>query len=59
MSTDHICDICMQSKIKKLPFPNSCFVSKSCFDLVHIDIWGPTSVSLNGSRYFFNCGRLL
>lgn len=28
-------------------------LSTAILDLVHMDIWGSTSVSLNGSRFFF------
>ena len=48
------CLICPISKQKRLPFQSSVHVSNSCFDLVHVDIWGPYSTPLlNGSKYFF------
>lgn len=49
--TDHICDVCYQSKLKRLPFPNSNSCSCKSFDLIHTDIWGPTAVSLDGHKH--------
>ena len=47
------CRICPLPKQHRLPFTHSSSISLSCFDLVHVDIWGPYSTpSLNGSRYF-------
>ena len=48
------CPIRPIAKQKRLPFQSSVHVSNSCFDLIHVDIWGPYSTpSLNGSKYFF------
>ena len=47
------CDICHFAKQKKLPFPLSSSVSSACFDLVHIDIWGPASTSSFYGHKFF------
>ena len=48
------CPICPIAKQKRLAFQTSIHVSNSCFDLMHVDIWGPYSTpSLNGSKYFF------
>ena len=47
------CPICPIAKKKRLPFQSSIHVSNSCFDLIHVDIWGPYSTpSLNGSKFF-------
>ena len=44
--------ICPIAKQKWLPFQSSVHVSNSCFDLIHVDIWGHYSTpSLNGSKY--------
>ena len=49
------CTICPLVKQKRLPFPSFAHCSISCFDLVHVDIWGPYSTpSLNGSKYFLS-----
>ena len=41
------------AKQTKLPFPISETKSNACFDLVHMDIWGPISItSMHGFRYF-------
>jgi len=47
------CNVCPLTKQKRLPFPHSVTTSSSCFDLVHVDIWGPYSTpSLTSSKYF-------
>ena len=50
---DFVCNTCYYAKHKKLPFPSSTSHALCCFDLVHIDIWGPCSkISMHGHRYF-------
>jgi len=45
-----ICDICHFAKQKRLLFASK---SKKCFDLIHIDVWGPYSLSsIHGHKYF-------
>ena len=40
-------------KTTALPFNNSDSISKSIFELIHSDVWGPSPVaSIGGSRYF-------
>ena len=47
------CTSCYFGKQTKLPFNNSDSFSSARFDIIHYDIWGPTSVSTEGgSRYF-------
>lgn len=47
------CDVCHYSKQKKLPFPNSISNSVNCFDLIHMDVWGPIAwPSIFGHIYF-------
>ena len=49
------CTIYPLAKQKRLPFPSFVHNSIPCFDLVHVDIWGPYStLSLNGSKYFLS-----
>jgi len=49
-----ICDICHFEKQKKLSFPLSASKSKICFDLIHVDVWGPYSLSsIHSHKYFF------
>lgn len=46
----HTCHLAKQCR---LPFPISTSVSSHCFDLVHMDIWGPIFIpSLDGFQYF-------
>jgi len=48
----HICDTCHQAKEKKLPFPHSHTYTAKNFELLHIDIWGPCSVtSIHGYKF--------
>jgi len=36
-----------------LPFPHSNTASDNCFDLIHVDIWGPISIpSIHRHKYF-------
>ena len=50
---ENVCLICPMEKQHKLPFPISISVSKSPFDLIHCDIWGPLATkSVNGSSFF-------
>ena len=50
---DNIFSPCHLAKQHKLPFQLSKSFSKSVFDLIHIDIWGPLDVpSIQGHRYF-------
>ena len=47
------CNVCHLAKQKRLPFTHSITASLSCFDLVHVDIWGPYSTpTLSSSKYF-------
>jgi hypothetical protein len=49
----NVCTICPLAKQHRFPFSNSTSVSKSHFDLIHCDIWGPFSTkSINGSTFF-------
>jgi len=46
---NYVCDACHKAKHKKPPFPLS---SSRSFDLIHMDIWGPCTISMNGFKYF-------
>jgi hypothetical protein len=47
------CSICPLAKLTRKPFPLSTTRSESCFDLIHIDIWGGYHVpSYSGAQYF-------
>ena len=47
-----MCDACHKAKHKKLPFPLSSSRSSHAFELIHMDIWGPCTISMNGFKYF-------
>lgn len=47
-----MCDTCMRAKFHRLPFPRSSSIAKSCFDLVHMDLWGPyRQHDITGAHY--------
>ena len=47
------CDICPLAKQKHLPFNKSSHLSKSCFEFIHYDLWGPFLVStIDHCKYF-------
>ena len=47
------CVSCQLGKQPVLPFNTSESISTDIFDLIHSDVWGPSSVSsIGGSRYF-------
>lgn len=52
VDSDFVCDTCHKCKQKKLSFYNSQPVTLNIFDLVHIDILGPTLTSIEGYKYF-------
>ena len=54
MSTKNFdCVLCQLGKQPALPFNTSESISTNIFDLIHSDVWGPSSVfSIGGSRYF-------
>ena len=54
MSTENFhCVSCQLGKQPALPFNTSESISTDIFDLIHSDVWGPSSVSsIGGSRYF-------
>ena len=54
VSTENFdCVSCQLGKQPTLPFNTSESISTDIFDLIHSDVWGPSSVSnIGGSRYF-------
>ena len=54
ITNEHVdCLACRLAKQTALPFNNSESVSHGPFDLIHFDIWGPSSnATIGGSRYF-------
>ncbi|KAH0679337.1 hypothetical protein KY284_020422 [Solanum tuberosum] len=48
------CDVCPMARQSKLPFPKISISSKHCFELLHINTWGPYKTPTHkGERYFF------
>ncbi|KAF7841333.1 Retrovirus-related Pol polyprotein from transposon TNT 1-94 [Senna tora] len=46
------CDTCHLAKQSRLSFPTSQTSTETCFELLHVDIWGPYSISsLVGARF--------
>lgn len=53
INRNDICEVCHSAKQTRLPFPLSSITTKAPFELLHVDIWGPYSVtSISGARYF-------
>jgi len=51
--TNLSCDVCHFAKMEKLSFSPSTTVSQSCYDLIHVHIWGSfNSPYILGHRYF-------
>ena len=49
----HPCHVCPLAKKSRLPFPTSTIRTSKCFDILHIDIWGPYKIpSLTGAQFF-------
>lgn len=47
------CDVCHFSKQKKLSFPISTSNTSKPFELIHVNIWGPFSISsIHNHKYF-------
>ncbi|XP_019150232.1 PREDICTED: uncharacterized protein LOC109147051 [Ipomoea nil] len=50
---DFACDICHFAKHKRSSFPISVTKAENCFDLIHMDVWGPlATASPQGEHYF-------
>lgn len=47
-----MCDACQQAKSHHLPFSLSTRVSLNPLELVHSDVWGPATPSVNGYKYY-------
>lgn len=57
------CDVCEQSKHTRVSFPLSTTRSSKPFELIHSDIWGPSSIqNISGARWFVSfiddCSRV-
>ncbi|KAL2235368.1 UNVERIFIED_CONTAM: Retrovirus-related Pol polyprotein from transposon RE1 [Sesamum indicum] len=49
---EHTCSICPLAKQTRVPFCLSTSSTVSCFDLIHVDIWGPyKQATLSGAHY--------
>ena len=48
-----VCNVGPQAKQHRLPFPTSCISTRSAFELIHVDSWGPYHIkTYGGNRYF-------
>jgi hypothetical protein len=53
VNKDCVCDVCHLAKQKKLSYQLSTSQSTRCFELLHMDIWGPYSTTtVHGHKYF-------
>ncbi|KAL4341630.1 hypothetical protein GQ457_08G017410 [Hibiscus cannabinus] len=48
------CETCHLAKQKRLSFPVSVSASKSVFDLIHLDVWGPFPIKSIYGHVFFS-----
>lgn len=47
------CDICPMARQTRLPFKHNLTTSVTCFELIHMDIWGPyKNTTYNSMNYF-------
>ncbi|KAL2902865.1 Retrovirus-related Pol polyprotein from transposon TNT 1-94 [Bienertia sinuspersici] len=52
-SNNCICQICPKAKQARLSFPVASSLSNKCFDLIHVDVWGPYNcVTYDGCSWF-------
>ncbi|KAK9669446.1 hypothetical protein RND81_13G130700 [Saponaria officinalis] len=50
---DFSCETCILAKHRKLPFYKSASYALHCFELFHMDIWGPYKIpTYTGARFF-------
>ena len=48
-----LCHVCPLAKESRLPFPPSIIHTTYCFELLHMDVWGPYKIpALTGARFF-------
>ena len=47
------CSGCKLSKFSALPFNQSIYVSSSPYDLIHSDVWGPSSIATKGGSQYY------
>ena len=48
--------MCPLAKQHMLPFHLRDSTAFTCFELIHMDIWGPFStISIHGHKFFLNC----
>ncbi|XP_049398958.1 uncharacterized protein LOC125862879 [Solanum stenotomum] len=47
------CSVCPLAKQTKLSFPVSSIKTSACFDMIHVDLWGPYNTpTIDGNKYF-------
>lgn len=53
IASDFHCDVCLRAKFHISSFTASDSIALACFDLIHMDLWGPYRMTdLNGAPYF-------
>ena len=58
------CPICLMARQTRLPFPIKTTQSTKCFDLLHIDLWGPYHTKTHNNFSYFitlvdDCSRAI
>jgi hypothetical protein len=52
---DFICETCIQSKSQRVTYYSSQTKCMNPFDLIHTDIWGPSSVISKSGCKWYGC----
>lgn len=53
------CESCHKAKRQKLSFPLSCTTTSAPFELLHLDVWGPTPLFLLSKGFDIICLLLM
>nr|KYP37488.1 Retrovirus-related Pol polyprotein from transposon TNT 1-94 [Cajanus cajan] len=54
----YVCDVCHYAKQRRLIFPISTSKSEKCFNLIHVDLWGPYSTpSVHAHKLCYFCSN--
>lgn len=49
----HSCEVCCQAKQTRDSFSESSNKTTECFELIHIDVWGPYRLQASNGAFYF------